>query len=531
MKICLKILLFCFIWTLSGCASKNIEVQKTDISSTTQLVHFLSSKTPLLTCNSFSCYYELGEKGTHLKMLHESEQWENLAREILQINATQDLTYFYLGRASEGLGLADVAAQYYAIAKSHQVTCSPMLDTCGGFSFPEDINSRLQIIVDEGNEANRSLSHKLKRKQSQDSVIVKNNSPTSKTSGNPIDLQISHSMPTSDGSFKVTIQANADIASMRIGAEELGSSPDGFYAVNRVARAGQETKLQITAVDIYGNSETKIITVVRPIVESKVAYTALNPTKIKRQAERDAVAIIIGISKYQNLPQAVYADDDARAFYDYAIRALGVRPDNIKLLVNQDAGEVEIYKAFKTWLPSRVRRTTDVFVFYSGHGYTTADGKSLYWFPLQADRDLISKTAILVEEINTDLLLTKPKSVTLFVDACYSGQARSGETLIASARPISIKPEGQIFPENFTVMSASRYDQISSSSPDLQHGLFSYYLMRAMEGDADTNRDGRITLGEIQTYLAENVTRQAAGMSRRQEPQLIGDPSRVLVGR
>ena len=66
---------------------------------------------------------------------------------------------------------------------------------------------------------------------------------------------------------------------------------------------------------------------------------------------------------------------------------------------------------------------------------------------------------------------------------------------------------------------------------DLKHGIFSYYLLKGMEGDADANKDGKITLGEMQAYLVENVGRQAGMMSRRQEPQLIGDAGRVLVGR
>ena len=88
-----------------------------------------------------------------------------------------------------------------------------------------------------------------------------------------------------------------------------------------------------------------------------------------------------------------------------------------------------------------------------------------------------------------------------------------------------------MFPETFTVISASQADQISSSSPDLKHGIFSYYLMRGMEGDADANRDGKITTGEMQAYLAENVSRQAGMQNRVQQPQLIGDSNRVLVGR
>ena len=79
--------------------------------------------------------------------------------------------------------------------------------------------------------------------------------------------------------------------------------------------------------------------------------------------------------------------------------------------------------------------------------------------------------------------------------------------------------------------SSSQSDQFSSSIPDLKYGIFSYFLMKGMEGDADANKDGKITLGEMQGYLAENVGRQAGMMSRKQDPQLIGDSNRVLVGK
>jgi len=200
------------------------------------------------------------------------------------------------------------------------------------------------------------------------------------------------------------------------------------------------------------------------------------------------------------------------------------------LLVDADADEVEIIKAFKTWLPSRVRSTTDVYIFYSGHGLPTQDGQGLYLLPPRADRDFISRTSIQFQEISADIQAAKPKSVTIFMDACYSGQARSGETLVASARPVALKADKKLFPDSFTVITASQADQVSSSSPDLKHGIFSYYLMKGMEGDADSNKDGKITLGEMQAYLTENVGRHAGMMSRKQEPQLIGDVSRVLVG-
>ena len=96
---------------------------------------------------------------------------------------------------------------------------------------------------------------------------------------------------------------------------------------------------------------------------------------------------------------------------------------------------------------------------------------------------------------------------------------------------VARRADANAFPLNFTVITASANDQISSSSPELKHGIFSFYLMKGMEGDADANRDGKITLGEMLEYLTEQVARQASMVSRKQQPQLLGDANKVLMGR
>ncbi len=347
-----------------------------------------------------------------------------------------------------------------------------------------------------------------------------------------INLQVLNTQPNADGDFIINVQTNADTASLKINGEEIGGRADGNYAIKKVARAGQETKFMIVAKDINGNVATKTISVTRQVTAAGQArYTELNPALLKAQSTKDAVAIIIGIADYRSLPKADYANEDARTFYDYAIRGLGVKAENIKLLVDADADQTEIYRAFKLWLPTRVKPTTDVYVFYSGHGLPTSDGQGLYLLPQRADRDFIDKTAINQLEINEAIQSAKPKSVTIFLDSCYSGMTRTGQSLIASARPVLLKSNTQIFPAEFNVITASNADQISSSSPDLRHGIFSYYLMRGMEGEADANKDGKITLGEMHGYLIEQVTRQASLSNRVQQPQLSGDANRVLIGR
>ena len=346
-----------------------------------------------------------------------------------------------------------------------------------------------------------------------------------------IALSLSSSQPNVDGVVTLTITTNSDTASLRINGDEAGGRIDGRYSINRFAQLGNNV-FEIVATDRFGNTQRKSLTVTRRATDNTVLFAALNPIAVRARPATNAVAIIIGIQDYRRVPKAEFANNDARAFYDYAIRGLGVRPENIKILLDQDADDVEILGAFKNWLPLKSRRgQTDVYVFFSGHGMPSDDGSNLYMLPHGVDRQFLDRTAIKQSELIASLQAVSPKSVTMFMDACYSGQIRTGETLLASARPIAIQPKASSFPANFNVISASAPDQLASSSPDLKHGVFSYFLMKGMEGEADENKDGNITMDEMQTYLKENVGKKAMSLNRTQEPQLSGDRTRVLVGR
>ena len=348
-----------------------------------------------------------------------------------------------------------------------------------------------------------------------------------------LSLQTTTTTPDVNGNVTITVRTNADTSSLKINGEEQGGRPDGNYTIKKVARVGQDTQFTIVATDINNNTDTTTITVARQAVSQSINQAAsLKPENIKRVPARDAVAIIIGIQNYKRVPKAEFANNDAKEFYEYAIRGLGIKPENIKLLVDEEADELEIVKAFENWLPLQVNKNkTDVYVFYSGHGLPSPDGQSLYFLPYGVDKQYLARTAVGQKEVVALLTASKPKSVTMFIDACYSGQTRGGETLLASAKPLALKTDTNVFPSNFTVISASANDQISSSSPELKHGIFSFYLMKGMEGDADGNKDGKITTGEMQEYLSDKVSRQAMSMSRKQDTQLVGDANRVLMGR
>ena len=84
-------------------------------------------------------------------------------------------------------------------------------------------------------------------------------------------------------------------------------------------------------------------------------------------------------------------------------------------------------------------------------------------------------------------------------------------------------------PTYYIVVLLHRCAQISGALREKEHGLFTYYLLKGMSGDADINKDKSIQINELSSYVSKNVKDQAAINGREQTPELQGDKDRVLV--
>ena len=159
-----------------------------------------------------------------------------------------------------------------------------------------------------------------------------------------------------------------------------------------------------------------------------------------------------------------------------------------------------------------------------------ANENDLYLMAKDSDSDLLEFTALNRKEIIKLVSNFNPKSVTMFLDTCYSGVSRKGEQLVASARPIRVKVNDNLdLPNNFNIFSASQASQISSSMDKAKQGIFSYYLMKGLEGNADTNNDRLITNQEMANYLENKVSQTALEIySREQKPAFVGSSEKVL---
>ena len=286
----------------------------------------------------------------------------------------------------------------------------------------------------------------------------------------------------------------------------------------------------IEAIDTAALSSSKVIRLERGQMQqtSGPRFDDLDPTTGKRVARnQNALALIVGISDYERTDApAIYADKDAQYFHDYASLKLGIPDSSITTLVNDKAEQGDVLLAVKDWLRrSSKPGKSDIYIFFAGHGLASQDGEQMYLLPFDGRPRLLDETAILREKLFSDIAAANPRSVTVFLDTCYSGTTRGPDMLIAS-RPIAIRAKEQAVPEGFTVMTAAAGDQTAKPLEEAKHGMFSYFLMKGMEGDADANQDNQITARELHAYVQQNVIQQSSGS---QTPELQGDADRVLV--
>ena len=237
----------------------------------------------------------------------------------------------------------------------------------------------------------------------------------------------------------------------------------------------------------------------------------------------NALAVVFGVENYKNVSAVTFAKRDASYMKEYFEKTLGIPADKIYYKIDDDVTKGEFDKVFSKdgWLDKRIKKEgkTNVFIYYAGHGAPEIKENKAYLIPYDGDPNYASQTGYALDVLYANLGNLKARSVTLFLDACFTGANRESEILLAGARPMfmEVNPSAA---GNITIFSAASGKEISSAWPEKRHGLFSYFLMKGMRGDGDANKDGQLTMDELGSYIQTNVSRQAGFLDREQTPQL-----------
>lgn len=269
-------------------------------------------------------------------------------------------------------------------------------------------------------------------------------------------------------------------------------------------------------------------------VENTVTEIILNsdvdkdiPVSAKKNP--NAFAVVIGNAQYEHTSNVDYAVHDARAVKEYLVNTMGFLPENVFL--EENATQRDFLKWFGNERSHKGRlfnlayenmeSETDLFIYYAGHGAPDVNTKSGYFLPTDCDPNFIDVTAYSGELLFGNVAKIGAKSTTIVLDACFSGNG-----VITGLSAVAIKPKdfGEI--PNGVILSSSSGTQPSAWFEDENHGLFTYYFLKALkeQDKTDLDADGNVTVSEVYEYVNNWVPRKARGLRNLdQNPTIRGE--------
>lgn len=253
---------------------------------------------------------------------------------------------------------------------------------------------------------------------------------------------------------------------------------------------------------------------------------------VEKSPLENAYAVIIGISNYKdpNIRKLNYTRADAEGINEILTdpKKVGLNPEKIKILLDENATLFNIKNAITDWLYKNADKDSYVLIYFAGHGGleedklgTETDNWAKYLLPFDTVKDNLYASALSNREFHDLLRSIKSRKLVIFMDSCYSGGVSGGK-----ARDVDVKITDDPYKklaegEGRLVIAASQPNQQSFENDGLGHGVFTYHLIEALSGAADFDKDGVVTAMEVYQYLSENVPKTVKRLEGREQVPLF----------
>ena len=227
--------------------------------------------------------------------------------------------------------------------------------------------------------------------------------------------------------------------------------------------------------------------------------------------------ISIGVGSYLDpriLPRK-YASADAKMVANYFQSLGGVPPVNIRLLLDWKARRTDIDETLLHWLPSRLTHDAVVIVYFSGQAMISPTGDVLL-VPYEGSPKATTWLYPLKDLVSALSRLETKQTIFLF-DGMVSGLSGNSDMK-------DVVPRWDTGGRTMIRLIGGDGFTIGLEDNQHRHSLFTYYLLRGVRGEADTNRDGAVTLREIVSYVGQKVPWAAKSQFQSEQRPLIIPP-------
>jgi hypothetical protein len=269
---------------------------------------------------------------------------------------------------------------------------------------------------------------------------------------------------------------------------------------------------------------TDIITSSNTILENKTTSAGRDsvdfyiPDSAPNVVNDMSFVLAIGNENYKNEINVPFAKNDASVFAEYCKKTLRIPQNNVRLLINgtygQMLGEIK-------WINDVIKAYNGearVIIYYAGHGIPDEKDKSAFLLPTDGSSN-IPQTALRLDDLYAGFTNFPSKSVSVFLDACFSGGAREGS--LAEGRGVKVRPKENILPGNLLVFSATSADETALPVKERAHGLFTYYILKKLQ-----DSKGEVYMSDLVYFVTDNVGKQSIVVNNKsQNPKIYVSPS------
>jgi tetratricopeptide (TPR) repeat protein len=309
----------------------------------------------------------------------------------------------------------------------------------------------------------------------------------------------------------------------------LATNPKDEAALVTEATIFENHKLNANAVDAYNKllaawpDAVWIKGKIFDLEQALADQTAAAAATASAQAGGQTYALLVGISKYAKPELSLqFANADASVFSKLIESPLGggVPNANVLLLTDEKATTAAVRNGFQDFLKRRAGKNDTVIILIAGHGTVETPGsKNAFILTYDSDPQDLASTALAVDELQSlfEEQLAKVGRVLLFVDVCKAGTVGTIHNTTVNS---NLQQLGDIQGDLFGLL-ASRPREVSLEGPEFGggHGVFSYFVMKGLEGAADANKDGVVDADELIKYVSDQVPMATAN---KQHPREFG---------
>jgi tetratricopeptide (TPR) repeat protein len=224
-------------------------------------------------------------------------------------------------------------------------------------------------------------------------------------------------------------------------------------------------------------------------------------------------AVAVGLSVYENEKILTPLNSPVTNALEFArfLERINFINGKIPVLLNEKADKESILDTLKsTFLDKNKVNKNDMIIFYySGHGEAIGDQSGICPYEYVNPQQLITDQEIL------DILQKSPARHKICVIEACKTKVKAQSPLSEGSLDHFNEERGKI-PGSIVFITSTKVGEKSFEVPKMGT-IFSYYFLKGIEGEADVQNDGIITVRELFDYLKANVIKDT---QNNQIPQI-----------